>query len=419
MGSAKNLSELFDTLQLQQVLDSFHDVTDISVALIDLEGMIIASSVRPLICLELHNALPGQANGCHICQAQALKTPLKISKNVQCPYGLLHTVVPLVVYGEVWGSMVAGQVRDSQAVQQNAEQNRLYDEQIQQMVEQVPIVERHFFDKAVVHLSSVTTLLAEQVLARHTSEQQQQLIRHYAELSEEADRIKSEILNNLSHELRTPLNGIIGGAQLLGFTPLTPKQTEYLAIIEESSRRELALIDNLLEMVNLKSSAGIIIQAPFLLQESVDEVMRMNSFSAQRKGLYLFRQLPEEELPLVHGDKVHLRQVLHALTGNAIKFTEAGSVTLSLEILQQDNEKLAVRFCLTDTGTGIEASRLDSIFEPFIQADMSTTRSFNGLGLGLALCRQLAELMGGRLCVKSEPGKGSTFCLELSFPICA
>lgn len=419
MGTCKKPAELFDAVQLQQILDSFHDVTNISVALIDLEGVIIASSVRPLLCMEMHNALPGLANGCHICQAQALKAPARIGEDSSCPYGLLHKVVPLVIYGELWGNLVAGQVRDSLIVQQDEQQNRLYDERIQKMIRQVPIIDRHDFDKAVLHLQTVTRLLAEQLLARHTSEQQQQLIQHYAELSDEAERVKNEILNNLSHELRTPLNGIIGGVQLLGFTALSPKQAEYLTMIEESSNRELALIDNLLEMVNLKTDTGVITQTPFLLQQTVVEVIRMNSFSAQRKGLTLLQQLPYNELPLVNGDKVHLRQILHALVGNAIKFTRSGSVTVGLKILEQQKDNLAVLFNVQDTGVGIVPARLSSIFESFIQADMSTTRHFNGLGLGLALCRRLTELMGGRLWAESEPGKGSCFYLELSFPLCA
>lgn len=415
-----SLAELFDAAQLQQILDSFHDVTGVSVALVDREGAIFASSTRPSLCVEVHNARPGAVNGCHLCRAPLRDIPPGTRESGCCPYGLLNTIEPLIIQGEVWGSVMAGQVRDDVPEQRHDRQEMRWGEpgadRLRRMLAAVPVVERHRFDKAVLHLSGLATLLAEQALARRTSEKQERLIRHYADLAEEANRVKTGILGNLSHELRTPLNGIIGGTQLLRSTPLSAEQAGYLAIIEESSGSELALISNLLELVRLESRGGIVEQAPFSLRQCVDEVIRMNRSNARSKGLTLHQDLPPD-LPLhVSGDKVHLRQILHALMGNAIKFTDAGSVTLRLIVEQREQGGLTACFSVADTGVGIEPPELDRVFEPFIQSDMSTTRRFGGLGLGLPLCRRLAELLGGRVWAESRPGEGSTFHLEAPFP---
>lgn len=233
------------------------------------------------------------------------------------------------------------------------------------------------------------------------------------ELAEASCRMKTELMANLSHELRTPLNGVLGGLQLLRFTELTEEQDEFLGMVEEAAANELTLVNNLLELVRLEAEGVQVAHGAFSLRQCVDETMQAHDSVARQKGLTLLQELPTDLSTELIGDKVRIRQILHSLVGNAIKFTEQGTVTLGISVEAGDNGTMLTRFGVTDTGIGIEPEKLAGIFELFIQSDMSNTRRFGGLGLGLTLCNRLATAMGGCIRAESVPGKGSSFYLEL------
>lgn len=236
------------------------------------------------------------------------------------------------------------------------------------------------------------------------------------ELAETSLRLKSELLSSLSHELRTPLNGVIGGSQLLRFTELSAEQDEYLSIVEEAAANELMLVNNLLELVQLEADGIHAENAPFCLESCIDEALQVFQGTAQARGLELKKAVPSSMPSVVSGDKTRIRQILYSLLGNAVKFTAKGSVTLNFDYTAEGDRMLA-RFLIQDTGIGIAPEKLKHIFDPFVQADMSHTRSFGGLGLGLAICRHLADALGGTISAESTPGKGSSFCLELPLQI--
>lgn len=232
-------------------------------------------------------------------------------------------------------------------------------------------------------------------------------------VAEEASRMKSELLANISHELRTPLNGIIGGAQLLQFTDLTEEQQSYLQMIDESSANELALVNNLLELVRLESEGIVLENRAFGLQQLLDDTVKLYEGAARLKGIELLRGMGADCPEQVIGDRIRLQQILHCLLGNAIKFTDQGRVTLSLSCERTASDRLLARFSVQDTGVGIEPDKLERIFDLFVQSDMSNTRRFGGLGLGLAICRRLIDTLGGKIWAEGEPGNGSTFHVEL------
>ncbi len=237
------------------------------------------------------------------------------------------------------------------------------------------------------------------------------------ELAESSLKVKSELLATLSHELRTPLNGIIGGSQLLRFTELTEEQDVFLQMIEETSANELMLVNNLLELVRLESEGIHADNAPFSLKSCINESLLVIKGTAQAKGIELRTVLPAELPEEVYGDKVRIRQILYSLLGNAVKFTPEGAVTLIFTCNHTEEDRIQARFCVKDTGIGISPEKLADIFEPFVQADMSKTRVFGGLGLGLAICRHLAALLGGSICAESVPGEGSSFYFDLPLRI--
>lgn len=232
-------------------------------------------------------------------------------------------------------------------------------------------------------------------------------------LAEEALKLKTNLLNNISHELRTPLNGILGGAQLLAFTSLTSEQHEYLDMIEVSAANELSLVNNLLELVKMETEGVTIARERFQLHETIKELIRLYGTAARDKGLELTFELLSGVPEYVRGDVVRIRQIAACLLGNAIKFTARGGITVRLAGLPQQGQYGLVRLTISDTGIGICPEQQEIVFELMSQADTTNTRSYGGLGLGLAISSRLAKELGGRILLESTPGVGSVFTLEL------
>ena len=235
--------------------------------------------------------------------------------------------------------------------------------------------------------------------------------------AEAANEAKSRFLANMSHEIRTPMNGVIGMLQLLRLTGLTAEQREYATIAQDSGATLLALIDDILDLSKIEARKLVLENLSFNLRRSVEEVVRGLSIQASAKGLLLAAQVAPGIPELLVGDARRLRQVLTNLCGNAVKFTERGSVTLNVELEpgSRSNGAEAVRFTVSDTGIGIRQAQLGELFAPFVQADASTTRRHGGTGLGLAICKQLVALMGGTIGVESREGKGSSFRFNAVF----
>jgi len=237
--------------------------------------------------------------------------------------------------------------------------------------------------------------------------------------SDEASRAKSSFLANMSHEIRTPLNGVIGLGELLRLTGMDAQQTDYVTKILQSSRALLAILNDVLDLAKVEAGGMEFEQLPFELAAVLDELAATAAPMAQKKGLELSFNVADGTPRCVAGDRLRLLQVMLNLIGNAIKFTERGSVTVSIAAAGVDAGAGAavaqhwLRFCVSDTGIGLSPEAQARIFSPFSQAEASTTRRFGGTGLGLSISRRLTEGMGGRIEVRSEPGQGSTFCVYL------
>ena len=275
-----------------------------------------------------------------------------------------------------------------------------------------------------VELQTTNAQLQSEIAERRAIEQELEQARDQAL---QASRLKSEFLATMSHEIRTPMNGIAGMTELLLATTLDEEQQEYATVAHEESGKLLEIINSILDFSKIEAGKLILETSPFSPQTEVNSVVRLLTPNAENKGIVLLNYIAPDVPATLIGDAVRTRQILINLVSNGIKFTNSGEVTLIITRSQQhiaspqltvaghQIKTVSLQMVVRDTGIGMSPETLKNLFNPFTQADSSTTRRYGGTGLGLAITKRLVELMGGHLAVESEPGRGSRFTVHIPF----
>ncbi|HKU78498.1 MAG TPA: ATP-binding protein, partial [Rhodanobacteraceae bacterium] len=227
--------------------------------------------------------------------------------------------------------------------------------------------------------------------------------------AEAAMLAKSEFLASMSHEIRTPLNGILPLLDIVLGTELSPAQREYLITANASAKELLRIVDDILDYSKAEAGKLDLESVSINIRELVDSVKRLLEKPAEAKGLAMRAVVDADVRPVVRGDPMRIRQILTNLMGNAIKFTQRGGVSVRVSKRNDTATQHELLFAVRDTGIGLAADAAARLFQPFTQADASVTRRYGGTGLGLTICKKLVDLMGGRIGVRSEPGRGSVF----------
>jgi signal transduction histidine kinase len=249
----------------------------------------------------------------------------------------------------------------------------------------------------------------------HEIERKNRDLAQAVQVSQEATKLKSQFLANVSHEIRTPMNGVLGMTELLLDTELTAEQREYAETAFRSGEALLEIIDDILDLSKIEAGKLQLEAVDFSPAEVLHEVLKLVSGRARSKGLTVTAEVSEEAHGQLRGDPLRLRQVLLNLVSNAIKFTPVGKVSVKVNVADSSEQGVQLLFEVQDTGIGLTPDAQARLFQPFVQADGSITRKYGGTGLGLAICKQLIEMMGGRVGVDSQPDQGSRFWFTARF----
>lgn len=427
LGSLE-LPDIIDIQELQLLMEHFQKLTGMVFAILDLKGTVLVAAGWQDICTKFHRCHPETEKRCResdIVLTQGVE-PGRF-KLYRCRNNMWDVATPLIIGGKHMGNLFMGQFLfsdeepDRELFRNQAKAFGFDEEAYLAALDRVPRWSRETLDTVMHFYTHLASLIAKLSygnikLARSMAEKNELvgLLEKSKEKAELANRTKSEFLANMSHEVRTPLNGVLGMLQLLGTTNPTEEQREYIFTAIKSTKRLTRLLSDILDISRIEAGKMQLVETEFDLHKTKKSIQELYALEAEKKGIRLEFLRDTNMHTTFVGDETRLRQILFNLVGNALKFTDRGEVQVETTLLPVSKGPFSrLLITVSDTGIGIPDENLREIFEPFVQAEGSYTRRFQGAGLGLSIVRRLVELLGGTIAIDSTVGKGTTFYISL------
>jgi len=430
------LADIIDTQALQSLLEEFYQLLPITMAIVDIRGKVLVSVGWQDICTQFHRQHAVARLHCRESDTQLSSGVAQGQfKIYRCKNCLWDVATPIIVCGQHMGNLFTGQFFfegesvDREVFRAQAREFGFEESAYLAALDRVPRLSKERVDATMRFFMMLAEMVAKLsysniMLARSLSErdhlmqslrQSEEQLRLAKEAAEDANEAKSRFLASISHELRTPMNAILGMTELALGEELPPGARDSLQTVKDSADMLLLLLNEILDFSRIEAGKFSLDPRPFVLRATINETLKALSVKAVEKGLELTCRVMPDVPDCLMGDSVRLRQVLVNLLGNAIKFTDRGTVSLEVDTNWASDAEVELQFVVEDTGVGIAREDQERIFAPFAQAGACATGSRGGTGLGLPIAASIVEMMGGRIALESEPDRGSTFSFTTKF----
>lgn len=408
-----SLTDLIDAEMLQQIQDAFADMTKMAALTTDSNGTAITQgSCFEDFCAKYTRTSELGRHWCERCDINGAKLSRKYGSSVsyRCHTGLVDFAAPIIANGEIVGSFIGGQVLveppDIPSVRKTAEELGIDPDEYEAAVKKVPLVSEEQVDKAAHFLYVIASALSSIAYKSY------ELHKSNIEI-EKASHLKSDFLANMSHEIRTPMNAVIGLADLALREEMPHAVREYIHQIKASSKNLLVIINDILDFSKIESGKMDIIEVEYKPLSLIQDLASIVNSRIGNKDIEFTMDISPDLPKNLYGDNVRIHQIILNLLTNAVKFTQQGEVRFKMGLELLDEKTAVMKVEISDTGIGIKKEDMHKLFNSFQQVDSKRNRNIEGTGLGLAISQQLLHLMGGKISVKSEYNKGTTFFFEV------